>query len=162
MWHIWMEGTIIPATSNRRHPCSSVIAAPADRQSDGETLWRCPIRMVRQGIVVALLALFLGCDAGTGEGGHSAESGEAAALVLELAQGRVRGIPSPFAASNGEHITVYRGLPYAAPPVGDNRWQPPGPPPSWDGTLLADTFSDSCYQARHSSSFVWRREDFPV
>ena len=118
--------------------------------------------MVRQGIVVALLALLLGCDAGTGEGGHSAESGEAAALVLELAQGRVQGIASPFTASNGEHITVYRGLPYAEPPEGDNRWRPPGPPPSWDGTLLADTFSDSCYQARHSSSFVWRREDFPV
>ena len=162
MWHIWTEGTIIPATSNRRHPRNSVIAAPADGQSDGRPPGRCPVAMVRQGMVVALMALFLGCDAGTGEGGHSAESGQAAALVLELAQGRVQGIASPFTASNGEHITVYRGLPYAAPPVGDNRWRPPGPPPSWDGVLLADTFSDSCYQARHSSSFVWRREDFPV
>ncbi len=77
---------------------------------------------------------------------------------VQLAQGWVRGIASPF----DPDITVFRGLPYAAPPVGDRRWQPPAPATPWQGILQADTFGASCYQAQHTSSFVWRREAFTV
>ena len=80
------------------------------------------------------------------------------AASVSLAQGEVIGIPSPY---DGQ-ITVYRGLPYAAPPVGDLRWQPPQAAADWDGVRVADTFADSCYQPRHWDYFVWRREDFPV
>ncbi|MDG4664575.1 carboxylesterase family protein [Mycobacterium sp. 236(2023)] len=34
-------------------------------------------------------------------------------------------------ASQG--IVAFRGVPYAAPPTGPNRWRPPQPPPSWVG-----------------------------
>jgi para-nitrobenzyl esterase len=43
--------------------------------------------------------------------------------------------------------TVFRGVPYAAPPVGDLRWRPPQPPPGWEGTRRADRFSPMCPQA---------------
>jgi para-nitrobenzyl esterase len=33
----------------------------------------------------------------------------------------------------GQEIHVYKGIPYAAPPVGDLRWKPPQPPAPWDG-----------------------------
>ena len=81
-----------------------------------------------------------------------------ASASRSLAQGEVIGIPSPY----DDDITVYRGLPYAAAPIGELRWQPPQPAASWEGIRIANTFSDSCYQPRHWDYFVWRREDFPV
>src|SRR2546429_127057 len=37
-------------------------------------------------------------------------------------------------------LTVYRGIPYAAPPTGNLRWRPPEPPPKWDGVRAAREF----------------------
>ena len=39
------------------------------------------------------------------------------------------------------NLRVYRGIPYAAPPVGDLRWRPPQPPIKWDGIRVCDSFS---------------------
>ncbi|MFE6287122.1 carboxylesterase/lipase family protein [Streptomyces sp. NPDC057877] len=41
----------------------------------------------------------------------------------------------------------YVGIPYAAPPVGPNRWQPPSPPSSWTGVRDATTPGNPCVQA---------------
>ncbi|MFC1551179.1 carboxylesterase/lipase family protein [Candidatus Latescibacterota bacterium] len=38
-------------------------------------------------------------------------------------------------------LTVYRGIPFAAPPVGDLRWRPPQPAAKWDGVLQANEFA---------------------
>ena len=43
-------------------------------------------------------------------------------------------------------LTIYRGIPFAAPPVGDLRWRPPQPAAKWAGTLAADKFAASCMQ----------------
>jgi len=43
-------------------------------------------------------------------------------------------------------ITEYRGVPYAAPPVGPLRWQPPQPVRSWRGVRIADRFAPACMQ----------------
>lgn len=43
-------------------------------------------------------------------------------------------------------IRVYRGIPYAAPPVGDLRWKAPQPPPSWKNVRQATGFSNACWQ----------------
>ena len=37
-------------------------------------------------------------------------------------------------------LTVFRGIPYAAPPVGDLRWRPPEPPTPWFGIREATRF----------------------
>ncbi|MEQ8764372.1 MAG: carboxylesterase family protein [Planctomycetota bacterium] len=37
-------------------------------------------------------------------------------------------------------IVVYRGVPYAAPPVGDLRWRAPQAAAAWEGVRVADTF----------------------
>lgn len=40
-----------------------------------------------------------------------------------------------------KEVHVYRGIPYAAPPVGDLRWQPPQPAESWSGIRECTVFS---------------------
>lgn len=44
-------------------------------------------------------------------------------------------------------LTVYRGIPFAAPPVGDLRWRAPQPASKWDGVRRADKFGPACMQA---------------
>lgn len=43
-------------------------------------------------------------------------------------------------------LTVYRGVPFAAPPVGDLRWRAPQPAVAWEGVRLADKFGNDPYQ----------------
>ncbi len=46
--------------------------------------------------------------------------------------------------SNG--LSVYKGIPFAAPPVGDLRWRPPEHAARWAATRKADAFAPACMQ----------------
>ena len=46
--------------------------------------------------------------------------------------GEVRGL-----AGNNARITVFKGIPFAAPPVGNLRWKAPQPAANWDGVREA-------------------------
>ena len=43
-------------------------------------------------------------------------------------------------------LSVYKGVPFAAPPIGDLRWRPPVEVAPWTGTLKADAFAPACMQ----------------
>jgi para-nitrobenzyl esterase len=43
-------------------------------------------------------------------------------------------------------VRVYKGVPFAAPPVGDLRWRAPQPPASWDGVRAAEAYAPVCMQ----------------
>jgi para-nitrobenzyl esterase len=43
-------------------------------------------------------------------------------------------------------VSIYRGIPYAAPPVGKLRWQPPQPVVPWSGVRACTDFGPSCPQ----------------
>lgn len=60
--------------------------------------------------------------------------------TIEIAQGRLSGL-----TANG--IACFKGIPYAAPPVGSMRWQMPGPAPHWAGTRAANAPGFVCPQA---------------
>jgi para-nitrobenzyl esterase len=45
-----------------------------------------------------------------------------------------------------QDLTVYRGIPFAAPPVGELRWRAPQPPAKWDGVRPATQFAPDPYQ----------------
>jgi para-nitrobenzyl esterase len=47
--------------------------------------------------------------------------------------------------SSGE-VRIYRGIPYAAPPVGAFRWKAPQPVAKWDGVRKADEYGARCMQ----------------
>lgn len=64
-----------------------------------------------------------------------------ASAPVRTVQGLVRGVPGDLPG-----VTVFKGLPFAAPPVGDLRWEQPRPPASWDGVRMADHWGDNCVQ----------------
>jgi para-nitrobenzyl esterase len=43
-------------------------------------------------------------------------------------------------------MRIYKGIPFAAPPVGDLRWRAPRPAAHWDGVRKADQFGPICMQ----------------
>ncbi len=44
-------------------------------------------------------------------------------------------------------LTVYKGIPFAAPPVGDLRWKAPQPVVAWSGVRNADKYAPACVQS---------------
>jgi para-nitrobenzyl esterase len=46
----------------------------------------------------------------------------------------------------GGAVRCYKGIPFAAPPVGDLRWRAPQPVFPWDGIRVADRFGSVCQQ----------------
>jgi len=43
-------------------------------------------------------------------------------------------------------LNVFRGVPFAAPPLGPLRWRAPQPVAAWSGTRKADAYAASCMQ----------------
>jgi len=43
-------------------------------------------------------------------------------------------------------IRIFRGIPFAAPPVGESRWKAPQPVKNWEGVRLAMDFAPNCMQ----------------
>lgn len=59
---------------------------------------------------------------------------------VRTTEGLVSGVAGP------EGIEVFKGIPFAAPPVGKLRWQPPRPPAAWQGVREARDFGPPCMQ----------------
>ncbi len=55
------------------------------------------------------------------------------------------GLISGLKTSDGV-VHIYKGIPFAAPPVGDLRWKAPQPVKAWDGIKKCDKFSASAIQ----------------
>src|SRR5205823_2304777 len=47
-----------------------------------------------------------------------------------------------------EGVVSYKGVPFAAPPVGELRWRPPQPVARWTGVRQATQFASDCMQGR--------------
>lgn len=71
-----------------------------------------------------------------------------AAQVVQTAAGPVRG------GEEGGHL-VFHGIPFAAPPIGERRWQPPAPALPWRGVRDATRAAPACPQA----DYGWNKGD---
>lgn len=58
--------------------------------------------------------------------------------ILEVTGGKVQGVVA-------DELVVFKGIPFAAPPVGELRWKGPQPVNPWDTVLVADSFSPGPY-----------------
>ena len=63
------------------------------------------------------------------------------APVVRVDSGQLQG-----AVDDG--VVSYKGIPFAAPPVGDLRWRPPQPAAPWTGVRQATKFGADCMQGR--------------
>ena len=63
----------------------------------------------------------------------------ASAQIVALPQGAVEGVTQ-------YDVESFKGIPYAAPPVGELRWRAPQAAPAWTGVRVADRFAPDCLQ----------------
>ena len=59
---------------------------------------------------------------------------------VAIATGRISGVTLPSG------VRAFKGIPFAAPPIGDLRWKEPQPPARWDGVRKAEQFGNVCVQ----------------
>lgn len=60
---------------------------------------------------------------------------------VRTSDGRVAGV-----AGNAQGVSVFKGIPFGAPPTGELRWKPPQPVAHWDGVRSGDKFGPVCVQ----------------
>ncbi len=77
------------------------------------------------------------------------------APVVDTAAGRLEGL------ADGS-LNVFKGIPYAAPPVGHLRWKPPAPMPKWSGIRQATQFGDACLQPKPTLSNLYEGKPVPM
>ncbi|MDB5454954.1 MAG: carboxylesterase [Caulobacter sp.] len=89
--------------------------------------------------LLALAALSVAACGAQGQPSPAARPLEA--VDAQITGGAVRGYRE-------SGVRVFKGLPYAQPPVGPLRWRPPQPTPAWTGVRDAQAFGFDCMQNR--------------
>ena len=79
--------------------------------------------------------------------------GAAGPAPVTVAGGRLTGVAGRAAA-----VTVFKGIPFAAPPVGPRRWKAPEPAAAWNGIRAADWFAPACVQNVAGARLPWTAE----
>ena len=78
---------------------------------------------------------------------------EKALETIEVTGGEISGTTSADGA-----INIYKGIPYAAPPVGELRWKAPQPAQPWEGVLECTAFGASPMQGDPVPFSMWSKE----
>jgi len=72
-------------------------------------------------------------------------------IVVETPAGKLRGLIS-------DDLNVFKGIAYALPPIGANRWKPPVPIPAWKGVRDATQFGAACVQPKPRAGSIYADE----
>ncbi len=77
--------------------------------------------------------------------------------VIKIQTGLIKGVTCGNPA-----YTVFKGIPFAKPPVGEYRWKAPATPESWDGVKTCDSFAPISVQEFLPEGEFYQKEFFPV
>lgn len=80
--------------------------------------------------------------------------------VVSTRYGKLRGLRAPLPGAVLGPVSQFLGIPYAAPPTGERRFQPPEPPTAWPGVRDATRFAPVCPQ--HLDERTLLRDMLPV
>ncbi|HEY6987304.1 MAG TPA: carboxylesterase family protein [Bryobacteraceae bacterium] len=70
---------------------------------------------------------------------------------VRIANGVLEGV-----ISADDAVRTFKGIPFAAPPVGALRWKEPQPAPPWEGVRRASEYGARCMQGRIYSDMIFR------
>ncbi|MBN1767726.1 MAG: carboxylesterase family protein [Prolixibacteraceae bacterium] len=73
--------------------------------------------------------------------------------VLTVDGGQIQGVST---ATDG--VIAYKGVPFAAPPVGELRWREPQPVEPWEGVKIADSYGAAAWQTAWDPNSFYGRE----
>ena len=73
--------------------------------------------------------------------------------VVRIEPGLISGI-----RNENSNVIFFKGIPFAAPPVGDMRWKAPAPTSSWKGVRKCDAFGASPMQPKPIPFFMLSKE----
>ena len=85
----------------------------------------------------------------------SAPSHTASDPIADAPAGRIEG------RAEGA-LRVFKGIPYASPPVGPARWRPPSPLPRWPDVRNAAQFGPACPQPKSRIASIYTEELGPT
>ena len=60
------------------------------------------------------------------------------------------------------NLRVFKGIPFALPPVGSRRWKPPVPMPRWKGVRQATEFGPACFQPKPTLANIYAGKPLPM
>jgi para-nitrobenzyl esterase len=114
----------------------------------------------RAGLLAAFCFLAARCGAlraqepprGPRELAPGATAGAKPTAPVRIAGGLIEGAVEPGG------VREFRGIPFAAPPVDEQRWRPPQPPAGWKGLRRAKRFGPRCMQLPIFSDMVFRSD----
>ena len=72
-------------------------------------------------------------------------------MMITTKYGKIKGVKE-------RGCTVYKGVPYAKPPVGALRWRKPQPLDAWEGVLHADHFGNKSVQFGNPNETFYKKE----
>ena len=82
-------------------------------------------------------------------------SATSVAPVVQSPAGDIRGV-------NDGSIRVFKGIPFAEPPIGSLRWKPPVPKSRLQGTFDASSFGAACHQPASKLNHIYANEPWPM
>ena len=117
--------------------------------------------MTRRGFVAGagaagIAALLAACSQGGNDG--SDEDGATATGAAEAPQLEVTGGAISGALNADGDVVTYKGIPFAAPPVGDLRWRAPQPVVPWEGVRECTEYSAAAVQPEQAPFMMWSEE----